>query len=104
MGPTFTLWEINVLTMGHRLKKVCSFVLLVNITVNSYGYVGHYGGAAKALLVKDGSNFYAVGSKCTYYGAPLEKGMRYLLKSLLLLKKTIEKKKIAHSGKFIVFE
>ena len=32
------------------------------------------GGAGKALLVKDGSNFYAVGAKCTHYGAPLEKG------------------------------
>ena len=32
------------------------------------------GGVGKALLVKDGSNFYAVGAKCTHYGAPLEKG------------------------------
>ena len=37
------------------------------------------GGVGKALLVKDGPNFYAVGNKCTHYGAPLEKGMSVLL-------------------------
>ena len=31
-------------------------------------------GLGKALLVKTGGNFYAVGGKCTHYGAPLAKG------------------------------
>ena len=32
------------------------------------------GGVGQALLVRDGSSFYAVGPKCSHYGAPLEKG------------------------------
>lgn len=31
-------------------------------------------GDQKALLIKDGGSFYAVGGKCTHYGAPLSKG------------------------------
>ena len=31
-------------------------------------------GEGKALLVKENGEFYAVGSKCTHYGAPLAKG------------------------------
>ncbi|KAJ8312313.1 hypothetical protein KUTeg_009686 [Tegillarca granosa] len=31
-------------------------------------------GDQKALLIKDGGLFYAVGGKCTHYGAPLSKG------------------------------
>ncbi|KAK3582946.1 hypothetical protein CHS0354_019953 [Potamilus streckersoni] len=32
-------------------------------------------GGEKALLVKQGSEFYAIGAKCTHYGAPLSKGV-----------------------------
>ena len=32
------------------------------------------GGVGQALLVRDGSSFYAVGPKCSHYGALLEKG------------------------------
>ena len=32
-------------------------------------------GDSKALLVRDNGEFYAVGAKCTHYGAPLAKGM-----------------------------
>ena len=32
------------------------------------------GGVGQALLVRDGSSFYAIGPKCSHYGAPLEKG------------------------------
>ncbi|XP_052800272.1 apoptosis-inducing factor 3-like isoform X2 [Mya arenaria] len=33
------------------------------------------GGAGTALLVRDGDNFYAMGPKCSHYGAPLIKGV-----------------------------
>ena len=35
-------------------------------------------GGGKALLIKDSGQFYAVSSKCTHYGAPLEKGKQDL--------------------------
>lgn len=31
-------------------------------------------GCGKALLVKEGGEFYALGHKCPHYGAPLVKG------------------------------
>jgi len=36
------------------------------------------GGAGTALLVKDGQDFYAIGPKCSHYGAPLIKGSKPL--------------------------
>ena len=32
------------------------------------------GGAGTALLIKEGSDFYAIGPKCSHYGAQLSKG------------------------------
>jgi nitrite reductase/ring-hydroxylating ferredoxin subunit len=32
------------------------------------------GGAGTALLVRDGADYYAIGPKCSHYGAPLSKG------------------------------
>ncbi|XP_060554576.1 apoptosis-inducing factor 3-like isoform X1 [Ruditapes philippinarum] len=33
------------------------------------------GGAGTALLVRDGADYYAIGPKCSHYGAPLSKGV-----------------------------
>ena len=32
------------------------------------------GGVGPALLVREGDQFYAIGPKCSHYGAPLAKG------------------------------
>lgn len=50
------------------------------------------GGAGTALLVRDGQDFYAIGPKCSHYGAPLVKGLQSseTANIILILFKTAE--------------